>query len=103
VTSDVLAGGHVLIAKGSAAKGIIASAGKKGILRRGKMTMSMDSAVAVDGKQVRLRETSGKQRKPRVVEPFDKKMRSKDDSIEAPRGALYIGYVDNTIPVDLKK
>ena len=71
VAADVTADGAVVIAKGAAAKGVIAEASRRKMMLRKGMTMLFDSVLAVDGKQVRLREISqlrpGADRKPREV------------------------------------
>ncbi|MBM3814515.1 MAG: serine/threonine protein kinase [Acidimicrobiia bacterium] len=105
VARDVKIGDLLVIARGAKAKAIVAEGARKRILRDTKPKMLMESVIAVDGKQVRLREQTGKRndRKPMDIEPADKNARSKDKAIVAPKGVQYVGYIDGTVLIQARK
>jgi serine/threonine-protein kinase len=93
-SSDLMVGDLLVIRKGALARGVVAAAGEKKFLRDTKATMRFESIEAVDGQHVKIRESVGKDRKPRSLEPMSKDARSKDKSILAPKGTEFVGYVD---------
>ncbi|MBK5293562.1 MAG: serine/threonine protein kinase [Acidobacteriia bacterium] len=103
---DVRVGELLVIAKGAAVKGVIAEGSKKKFLRRSKITMTLHSVEAVDGKQIKLREAQVNKaggRKPVDVEPGGANPKSPDKAIEAPRGTFYFAFVDGDVLVRAKK
>jgi serine/threonine-protein kinase len=102
-SGDLMIGDLLVIRKGAVARGVVAAAGEKKFLRDTKATMRMESIEAIDGQQVKIRESVGKDRKPRSLEPSSKDARSKDKAILAPKGTEFIGYVDGGAVVKARK
>ena len=106
VGDDVRVGDLLVIAKGAVAKGVITEGTKKKFLRRSKVTMTLNTVEAVDGKQINLRESRAKkagERKPIEVEPGGANPKSPDKSVEAPKGTFYFAFVDGDVLVKAKK
>lgn len=99
---DLKVGEVILIAKGATAIGTIAEAKKKGMLGRGgKLTMAMEYVKAVDGQNVRLRASAGREGDDKVGKtvavavlagPFALLVKGKD--VVSPKGTEYTAYVD---------
>jgi hypothetical protein len=89
---NVLAGGSIVIARGSAVTGEVAGKAGKKFLSRGKLTFRLLKVEGADGKAVRVRATpTGGQAG--SARPLDAKgARSKE--LAAVHGAEYIGYID---------
>jgi hypothetical protein len=102
VAEDLKVGGIVIIAKGSTAAGTITEAKKKGMLGQGgKLLMSMDQVKAVDGQNIRLRATSGREGDDKLGKtvaiavlagPFALLVKGKD-TVSA-KGTEYTAYID---------
>ena len=91
---------HV-IAPGATVVGEIAGV-KKGILGRGgKVMFRLSTATAMDGTQVRVRATAGKNtdRAEHPIEPPG----HRDKSLLAPAGSTYTAYIDGEQTVQVKK
>ena len=104
VAEDLKVGDVVIIAKGSTAAGTITEAKKKGMLGQGgKLLMSMDQVKAVDGQNIRLRATSGREGDEKLGKtvaiavlagPFALLVKGKDTV--ATKGTEYTAYIDET-------
>ena len=111
VAEDFKVGEEVLIAKGATAIGKISSAKKKGMLGQGgKLTMSLDQVKAVDGQNVRLRATAGREGDDKLGKtvavailagPFALLVKGKD--VVVPKGAEYTAYLDEAKEIVLVK
>jgi serine/threonine-protein kinase len=101
-TDDVKVDGSVAIARGAAATGaIVDGARRKMLVMRGKMTFQLDSVIAVDGQKVALRATPDR-RDGSSKRPVDTGGR-KPKEVAAAAGAEYVGYIDGTNTVMVKK
>lgn len=110
VADDVKVGDTIIIAKGATAAGTITEAKKKGMLGRGgKLTMTMDQVKAVDGQNIRLRATSGREGDDKtgktvavavLAGPFALLVKGKD--IAAAKGTEYAAYIDETKEIIMK-
>jgi hypothetical protein len=104
VAEDLKVGDVVIIAKGSSAAGTITEAKKKGMLGQGgKLLMSINQVKAVDGQNVRLRATSGREGDEKLGKtvaiavlagPFALLVKGKDTV--AAKGTEYTAYIDET-------
>jgi len=111
VAEDLKVGDVVVIAKGATASGTITEAKKRGMLGRGgKLTMSMDQVKAVDGQNIRVRATSGREGDDKtgktvvvavLAGPFALLVKGKD--IAAPKGTEYTAYIDETKEIAVVK
>ena len=99
---DVKVDGAVVIAKGAMATGaIVDGARRKMLVMRGKMTFLLESVTAVDGQKVDIRATPDRRdgSSKRAVDTGGKKPKE----VAAAAGAEYVGYVDGTNTVMVKK
>jgi len=104
VTEAVRVGDAVVIAKGATVTGAIADAGKKKFLGMGnKLSLRLFNAVAVDGRKLTVRATSGKSAGVPERRPVDVGGKGKSKDIAAPAGSLYIGYIDGAQTVMVAK
>jgi len=104
VADDVKVGDALVIAKGATAVGSVTSAKKKGMLGQGgKLTISIDQVKAVDGQNIRMRATSGREGDDKLGKtvaiavlagPFALLVKGKD--ITAPKGQAFSAYIDET-------
>ena len=104
VAEDFKVGEIVVIAKGSSASGTITEAKKKGMLGQGgRLLMSIDQVKAVDGQNVRLRATSGREGDDKLGKtvavavlagPFALMVKGKD--IVVTKGTEYAAYIDES-------
>jgi serine/threonine-protein kinase len=99
---DVKVDGSVVIAKGAAAAGaIVDGARRKMLVIRSKMTFQLDSVNAVDGQKVALRATPDRRdgSSKRSVDTGGRKPRG----VAAAAGAAYVGYIEGTNTVMVKR
>lgn len=62
VNEDVIVDGKVVIAKGSAVKGIVSNASKSGRMgKAGQLSIRIESATTVDNQKIKLRASKGKE------------------------------------------
>lgn len=62
VDEDLVINGHVVIAKGTMAKGVISNASKSGRMGKGgKLSIRVESTTTVDEQKIRLRAAKGKE------------------------------------------
>lgn len=62
ISEDVTVDGHVLVSRGTAAKGAVINASPAGrIGKSGKLGVAIESTVTVDGKQLKLRAAKGEE------------------------------------------
>jgi len=111
VGEDIKVGETIVISKGSVAVGAIAEAQKKKMLGRGgKLTMRMEYVKAVDGQNVRIRATAGREGDDQVGKtvvvavlagPFAVLVKGKD--VVANKGTEYAAYVDEDKEIVLGK
>ena len=111
VAEDVKVGDDVIIAKGAAGVGKISNAKKKGMLGQGgKLTMSLDQVKCVDGQNVRIRATAGREGDDKLGKtvvvamlagPFALLVRGKD--VTTPKGTEYSAYLDETKEIVVQK
>ena len=104
VAEDLKVGDALIVAKGSTAAGTITEAKKKGMLGQGgKLLMSIDQAKAVDGQNIRLRATSGREGDDKLGKtvaiavlagPFALLVKGKDTVVT--KGTEYTAYIDET-------
>ncbi|MBI4910169.1 MAG: hypothetical protein HY820_41510 [Acidobacteria bacterium] len=104
VAEEVKVGEFVVIAKGAAGRGSVAAAKKKGMLGQGgKLTIAMEGTKAVDGQNVRIRATAGREGDDKMGKtvavavlagPFAVLVKGKD--IVAPKGTEYTAYIDES-------
>ncbi|MCC6342836.1 MAG: hypothetical protein IT166_11590 [Bryobacterales bacterium] len=110
VAEDMKVGDTIIIAKGSTGAGTITEARRKGMLGRGgKLTMSIDQVKAVDGQNIRLRATAGREGDDKtgktvavavLAGPFALLVKGKD--IAAAKGTEYAAYIDETKDIVIK-
>jgi len=104
-TDGLQVGDAVVIAKGAAVTGSIASeAGKKKFLGMGgKMTFRLEKVDAIDGQKLSVRAAA----KPRPggpnARPLDTGKGSKSKDLAAARGTQYIGYINGQQTVSVRK
>jgi serine/threonine-protein kinase len=101
-TDDVKVDGSVVIARGAAATGAIVDGAKRKLLvMRGKITFQLDSVIAVDGQKVALRATPDRRggSSKHAVDTGGRKPKE----VAAAAGAEYVGYIDGTNTVMVKK
>jgi len=106
VASDVRVDDTVVIKKGASAVGAIVDAPKKKLLvLGGKMTFRIDRVDAVDGQKVSLRALPAKREGVASKRPLDSGTGTgkKPKDVAATAGTAYIGYVDGTKTLVLKK
>lgn len=99
---DVKVDGSVAIAKGAAATGaIVDGARRKMLVMRGKMTFQLDSVNAVDGQKVALRATPDRRdgSSKRSVDTGGRKPKG----VAAAAGTAYVGYIEGTNTVMVKR
>ena len=111
VAEDIKVGEDIIIAKGAAAVGSVTHAKKKGMLGQGgKLTMSLDQVKSVDGQNLRIRATAGREGDDKIGKtvaiavlagPFALLVKGKD--IVAPRGTEYTAYLDETKDIVVAK
>lgn len=102
VAEDLKVGDVVVVAKGATAAGTISEAKKKGMLGKGgKLTMSLDFVKAVDGQNIRIRATSGREGDDKLGKtvaiailagPFALLVKGKDAA--STKGTEYTAYID---------
>jgi serine/threonine protein kinase len=103
VAHEVRVEDTVVIPKGAGASGAIVDGAKKKILGiGGKMTFRLEKADAVDGQQVTIRATQARRDDGPSKRPFNTSAR-KSKEVAAAAGAEYLGYVDGTNTVVVKK
>jgi hypothetical protein len=94
VADDVLVNDIVVIPKDAAATGSIVTRAKKRVLGiGGKMTLRLDSVSTADGEKVPIRATSAPRRDGLSIRPVT----------TAAAGTGYIGYIDGSNTVTVKK
>jgi hypothetical protein len=111
VAEDFKVGDVVIIAKGAKGSGTITEAKKKGMLGQGgKLLMSIDQVKAVDGQNVRLRATSGREGDDKLGKtvgiavlagPFALLVKGKD--IVVTKGTEYSAFIDENKEIDVPK
>jgi hypothetical protein len=104
VAEDFKVGDAVIFAKGSSASGTITEAKKKGMLGQGgRLLMSIDQVKAIDGQNVRLRATSGREGDDKLGKtvaiavlagPFALLVKGKD--VVVTKGTEYAAYIDES-------
>lgn len=104
VVEDFKVGEDVVIAKGALAEGRITEVKKKRMLGQGgKLLMSIERVRAVDGQNLRLRATSGREGDDKIGKtvvvavlagPFALLVKGKD--VVSPRGTEYTVYLDES-------
>jgi hypothetical protein len=104
VCEDLKVGDVVVVAKGAIAAGTISEAKRKGMLGKGgKLTMSLDYVKAVDGQNIRIRATSGREGDDKLGKtvaiailagPFALLVKGKD--VASPKGTEYTAYTDES-------
>jgi hypothetical protein len=109
VAEDLKVGDVVIVAKGASAFGSVKEAKKKGMLGRGgKLSISLDQVKAVDGQNVRVRATSGREGDDKLGKtvaigvlagPFALLVKGKD--VTATKGTEYSAYIDETKDIAL--
>lgn len=106
VTDSVRIGNTVVIAKGANVNGIVTrQAGKKKflVLGGGKATFQLQQVMAVDGKKLNVRATSGRRSDDSATRPFDTGKGSKPKGLAALQGTEYVGYIDGDQIVSVPK
>jgi hypothetical protein len=94
VIADVVAGGHVIVAKGAMVNGTIAEEGRRAALvTLKKVSYQVSDVEAAGGQRLKLRATQagGSASSRRAVEPGKKK--AKD--VASPAGTDYVVYIDS--------
>jgi hypothetical protein len=106
VAEDFKAGDTVVIAKGASVSGaVIDTAGKKKFLGMGgtKTTFRLMQVDAVDGSKINLRATSGQSTNGPSQRPLEPVGKKPPKELIAPAGTHYIGYLDGSQTVSVKK
>jgi hypothetical protein len=111
VAEDFKVGDAVIISKGASASGTVTEAKKKGMLGQGgRLLMSIDQVKAVDGQNVRLRATSGREGDDKLGKtiavavlagPFALLVKGKD--IVVTKGTEYTAYIDENREIGVTK
>jgi len=102
-TDDVRVEDTVVIPRGAEAIGVIVDGAKKKILGiGGKMTFRLERVNAVDGQKVTIRATQAARRDGSSKRPVNTGAK-KSKSVAAAAGAEYVGYIDGTNTVVVKK
>ena len=111
VAEDIKVGEDVIIAKGATGVGRISNAKKKGMLGQGgKLTMTLDQVKCVDGQNVRIRATAGREGDDKLGKtvavavlagPFALLVKGKD--VTTPKGTEYAAYLDETKEIVVAK
>ncbi len=104
VAEDIKVGENIIIAKGAVAEGRVAEVKKKRMLGQGgKLLMSIERVRAIDGQNLRLRATSGREGDDKLGKtvvigvlagPLALLVKGKD--VESPRGTEYTAYLDES-------
>jgi hypothetical protein len=103
VADDVRVGDTVVIPRGAEAIGAIVDGAKKKILGiGGKMTFRLERVNAVDGQKVTIRATEARRGDGSSKRPVSTNAK-KSKSLAAAAGAAYVGYIDGTNTVMVKK
>ena len=105
VLEDVKVGDKLVIPRGAAVTGSIASEGTKkrfmGI--GGKMTFQLNSTESVDGQKLRVRAAAGGKADGQISRPIDTGKYAKSKDLAAARGTDYVAYVDGEQTVSVHK
>lgn len=109
VAEDLKVGDVTVIAKGAVAYASVAEAKKKGMLGRGgKLTLSFNYVKAIDGQNIRIRATAGREGDDKtgktvvvavLAGPFALLVKGKD--VEAKKGTEYTAFVDETKDIQI--
>ena len=103
VAGDVRVNDIVAIPKGAAATGFIVTGAKKRVLSLGgKMTLRFDSVTTADGQKVSIRATPAPRRDGVSTRPVDAGGKKSKD-VAAPAGTDYVGYIDGSSTLTVKK
>lgn len=104
VAEDVKVGDALIIAKGSTGVGSVTLAKKKGMLGQGgKLAISIDQVKGVDGQNIRVRATAGREGDAKIGKtvavailagPFAFMVKGKDITVS--KGAAFSAYIDET-------
>ncbi len=106
VTDGMKVGDALVIAKGAAVTGAIASEpGKKKFLGMGgKATFRLEKVDAVDGQKISIRATAAKRRGDGpATRPLDSGKGPKSKELAAAKGTQYVGYIDGQQTVSVRK
>ncbi len=105
VVQDLKVGNTILIPRGAAVTGSIASeAGKRRFLGMGgKMTFQLNSADAVDGQKLKVRASAARKGNGPTARPIDTGRYAKAKDLAAARGTDFIAYIDGNQTVSVKK
>ncbi len=111
VAEDVKIGENIIIAKGAMAEGKVAEVKKKRMLGQGgKLLMSVERVRAVDGQNLRLRATSGREGDDKVGKtvvvavlagPLALLVKGKD--VVSPKGTEYTAFLDESREIVVSK
>src|SRR5579883_2732240 len=102
--ADVKAGEVVVIAKGAAVKGQIASGnGKKFLGMGGKMTFKLTSAESVDGQNISVRAVVARRTDGPAARAVETGRYAKPKELAAARGTDYVAYIDGDQTITLSK